>query len=77
MQSNWLWYVLYPTKTPKLTASKQQFEELIHHEDAYPLNAQRNIIFMVLENVFKDAFEQNTVQDGALKRRYTLQGRNE
>ncbi|MDB9568606.1 lipase family protein [Providencia rettgeri] len=67
IMNNRLLSVLEPTKTPKLSASKQRFEELIHHKDAYPLNAQRNTTFIALENALKNEVKRSTEKNDILK----------
>ncbi|WP_446471212.1 lipase family protein [Xenorhabdus stockiae] len=57
-----------PTKTPKRIESKGKFNELIHHQEASPLKAKRNTIFMALENKLYDNFKQDVNQDELLKR---------
>ncbi|MBD1229090.1 hypothetical protein [Xenorhabdus griffiniae] len=65
--NNQLLSFLEPTKTPKLIASKEKFDKLIHHQDAAPLSAKRNTTFMALENKLHDVFEQDVNQDELLK----------
>ncbi|MDE9465781.1 lipase family protein [Xenorhabdus bovienii] len=65
--NNQLLSFLEPTKTPKLIASKKKFDELIHHQDASPLNAKRNTTFMALENNLHDIFKQDVNQNELLK----------
>ncbi|WP_235428424.1 MULTISPECIES: hypothetical protein [Xenorhabdus] len=65
--NNQLLSFLEPTKTPKLIVSKGKFDELIHHQDASPLNAKRNTTFMALENKLHDIFQQDVNQDELLK----------
>ncbi|WP_038196163.1 hypothetical protein [Xenorhabdus bovienii] len=60
--------LLEPTKTPKLIASRGEFDEIIHHQDASPLSAKRNTTFMALENKLHNVFEQDVNQDELLKR---------
>ncbi|OAT51005.1 uropathogenic specific protein [Providencia heimbachae ATCC 35613] len=66
--NNQLLSVLAPTKTPTLGISRQRFGELIHHDDAYTLNAQRNITFMTLEHKLHENLAQNVNQNESLKR---------
>ncbi|WP_274715683.1 hypothetical protein [Xenorhabdus bovienii] len=65
--NNQLLSFLEPTKTRKLIASKEKFDELIHHQDASPLSAKRNTTFMALENKLHDVFEQDVNQNELLK----------
>ncbi|MDE5306345.1 hypothetical protein PY546_06140 [Providencia stuartii] len=67
IMNNRLLSMLEPTKAPKLSASKQRFEELIHHKDAYPLNAQRNTTFIALENALKNEVKRSTGKNDILK----------
>lgn len=67
IMNNRLLSMLEPTKAPKLSASKQRFEELIHHKDAYPLNAQRNTTFIALENALKNEVKRSTEKNDILK----------
>ncbi|VFS50556.1 lipase family protein [Moellerella wisconsensis] len=66
--SNQLLSVLAPTKTPLQVTSRQRFDGLVHHDDAYKLNAQRNITFMALESKLHENFAQNVNQNESLKR---------
>ncbi|HHR6079394.1 TPA: lipase family protein [Providencia alcalifaciens] len=66
IMNNRLLSVLEPTKTPKLTLSKQKFETLIHHKDASPLNAQRNTTFMALEDTLKQDTKQSIEKNEVL-----------
>ena len=66
--SNQLLSVLAPTKTPLQVTSRQRFEGLVDHKDAYPLNAKRNRTFIALENQLHDNFAQNVNQNESLKR---------
>ncbi|WP_353938166.1 hypothetical protein [Moellerella wisconsensis] len=66
--SNQLLSVLAPTKTPLQVTSRQRFDGLVHHDDAYKLNVQRNITFMALESKLHENFAQNVNQNESLKR---------
>nr|WP_314266562.1 PAAR domain-containing protein [uncultured Moellerella sp.] len=66
--SNQLLSVLAPTKTPTLVTSRQRFSGLIHHDDAYKLNATRNATFIELENKLHNNLAQNVNQNESLKR---------
>ncbi|MDX8000872.1 lipase family protein [Xenorhabdus sp. Reich] len=65
--NNQLLSLLEPTKTPKRIASRGAFDKIIHHKDAYQLNAKRNTTFMALENKLHDVFKQDVNQDELLK----------
>lgn len=66
--SNQLLSVLAPAKTPLHVTSRQRFEGLVDHKDAYPLNAKRNRTFIALENQLHKNFAQNVNQNESLKR---------
>ncbi|WP_265693406.1 hypothetical protein [Providencia rustigianii] len=64
--NNQLLSTLAPSKTPILVTSRQRFSQLIHHEDAYKLNAQRNMTFIELENVLHNSLAKNVNQNEAV-----------
>ncbi|BBG58765.1 lipase family protein [Providencia rustigianii] len=64
--NNQLLSALAPLKTPILVTSRQRFSQLIHHEDAYKLNAQRNMTFIELENVLHNSLAKNVNQNEAV-----------
>ncbi|MEY0000401.1 lipase family protein [Providencia vermicola] len=60
--NNQLLSIIAQEKTPKRLASKQRFETLIHHQDAYKLNAERNTTFIALENKLTQSVKQKISQ---------------
>lgn len=65
--NNQLLFTVSPEKTPKHVASKQRFEALTHHQDAYKLNAERNTTFMALESKLTKGVTQQINQNSRLK----------
>jgi len=65
--NNQLLFAVSPEKTPKHVASKQRFEALTHHQDAYKLNAERNTTFIALESKLTKSVTQHINQNSRLK----------
>ncbi|WP_283125392.1 lipase family protein [Providencia stuartii] len=65
--NNQLLSILEPSRTPKLVTSRETFEKLIRHDDAYPLNAKRNNTFIKLENMLQETVKQVINQDTLLQ----------
>ncbi|EPQ5228468.1 lipase family protein [Providencia stuartii] len=65
--NNQLLFTVSPEKTPKHVASKQRFEALTHHQDAYKLNAERNTTFISLESKLTKGVTQQINQNSRLK----------
>ncbi|EMF4710929.1 lipase family protein [Providencia stuartii] len=65
--NNQLLFTVSPEKTPKHVASKQRFEALTHHQDAYKLNAERNATFIALESKLTQDIKQEISQNSSLQ----------
>lgn len=65
--SNHLLSLLAPYKSPKRVISRDSFNQLINHADAYALNAKRNKTFMGLDDMLEYYFNQEVERDTLLQ----------